>query len=123
LRAAEEQRDRRQQAIIAELRRRFVEGPVLVVPRAGSGSVNNMGATVLPGAGTVFREMSNKSAWGFFDARNGALVSADGETISLPAPVVLDATALKGDGWTATVVPGWIVQPGPRPGSFRVVRQ
>ncbi len=123
LRAAEEQRDRDQQAIIAELRRRYVDGPVLVVPRAGSGSVNNMGATVIPGAGTVFREMSNKSAWGFFDARNGAFVSADGETISLPAPVVVDATTMKGDGWTATVNPGWTVQPGPRPGSFRVVQQ
>jgi hypothetical protein len=123
LRAAEEERDRKQQVIIAELRRRFVDGPVLVVPRAGSGSVNNMGATVIPGAGTVFQSMANKGAWGFFDASNGALVSADGQTISLPAPVVVDATTLKGDGWTATVGPGWIVQPGPQPGSFRVVRQ
>jgi hypothetical protein len=123
LRAAEEERDRKQQAIIAELRRRYVDGPVLIVPRAGSGSVNNMGATVIPGAGTVIREMANKGAWGSFDARDGALVSADGQTISLPAPVVVDATTLKGDGWTATVGPGWTVQPGPSPGSFRVVRQ
>ena len=123
LRTAEEQRDRDQQAIIAELRRRYVDGPVLIVPRAGSGSVNNMGATVIPGAGTVFRAMANKGAWGFFDARDGALISADGQTISLPAPVVVDATTLKGDGWTATVGPGWTVQPGPRPGWFRVVRQ
>jgi hypothetical protein len=49
LRAAEEQRDRDQQAIIGELRRRYVDGPVLIVPRAGSGSINNMGATVIPG--------------------------------------------------------------------------
>ena len=123
LRAAEEQRDRDQQAIIAELRRRYVDGPVLVVPRAGSGMVNNMGATVIPGAGTVYRALATKGAWGFFDAQDGALISADGETVSLPAPVVVDATTLKGDGWTATVGPGWTVQPGPRPGSFRVVRQ
>ena len=123
LRAAEEQRDREQQVIIAELRRRYVDGPVLIVPRAGSGSVNNMGATVIPGAGTVFRAMANKGAWGSFDAQGGALIAADGETISLPAPVVVDATTLKGDGWTATVGPGWTVQPGPQPGSFRVVRQ
>ena len=71
----------------------------------------------------MFRAMSNKGAWGSFDARDGALASADGETISLPAPVVVDTTTLKGDGWTATVGPGWIVRPGPQPGSFRVVRQ
>ena len=123
VRAAEEQRDREQQAIIAELRRRYVDGPVLIVPRAGRGSSNNMGATVIPGVGTVFRAMANKGAWGFFDAQGGALVSADEETISLPAPVVVDATTLKGDGWTATVGPGWTVQPGPRPGDYKVVRQ
>ena len=123
LRTAEEQRDREQQVIIAELRRRYVDGPVLIVPRAGSGSVNNSGATVIPGAGTVIRAMANKGAWGSFDAQGGALISVDGQTISLPAPVVVDATTLKGDGWTATVGPGWAVQPGPRPGSFRVVRQ
>jgi hypothetical protein len=78
---------------------------------------------VIPEVGTVLREMANTGAWGSFDAKNGALVSADGQTISLPAPVVVDATTLKGDGWTATVGPGWTVQPGPRPGSFRVVRQ
>ena len=123
LRAAEEQRDREQQAIIAQLRRRYVDGPVLVVPRAGSGSINNAGATVIPGAGTVYRALGTKGAWGFFEAGGGAMIAADGQTVSLPAPVVVDATTLKGDGWTATVSPGWIVQPGPRPGSFRVVRQ
>ena len=123
LRAAEEQRDRDQQAIIADLRRRYVDGPVLVVPRAGSGMVNNLGATVIPGAGTVYRALATKGAWGFFDAGGGALISADGQKVSLPGPVVVDATTLKGDGWTATVGPGWIVRPGPRPGDYEVVRQ
>jgi hypothetical protein len=123
LRAAEEQRDREQQAIIAVLRRRYIDGPVLVVPRAGSGSIDNTGATVIPGAGTVYRALATKGAWGLFNAKDGAMISADGNTVSLPAPVVVDATTLKGDGWTATVGPGWSVQPGPRPGSFRVVRQ
>jgi hypothetical protein len=123
LRAAEEQRDRDQQAIIAGLRRRYVDGPVLVVPRAGRGSVNNMGATVIPGVGTVYRALATKGAWGSFDAKDGAMISADGGTVSLPAPVVVDATTLKGDGWTATVGPGWTVQPGARPGDYKVVRQ
>ena len=43
------------------------------------------------------------------------MISIDRDTVSLPAPVVVDATTLKGDGWTATFGPGWTVQPGPRP--------
>ena len=37
LRAAEEQREQQRQARIAELRRRFVDGPVFVMPGGGSG--------------------------------------------------------------------------------------
>jgi hypothetical protein len=51
------------------------------------------------------------------------MIAADGQTVSLPAPAIVDATRLKGDGWTATVGPGWTVQPGPRPGDYRVVPQ
>jgi hypothetical protein len=108
---------------IAELRRRYVDGPVLIVPRAGSGSAHNPGSTIIPGAGTVVGAMTNKGEWGSFDALRGALISADDQTISLPGPVVIDGRTLKGDGWTAIVGPGWSMQPGPRPGSFRVVRQ
>jgi len=108
---------------VADLRRRYVEGPVLIVPRAGTGTINNFGATVIPGEGTVYRAMENKGDWGFFDAPGGALVSAGNQTISLPAPVIVDAKTVKGDGWTAIIGPGWTVQPGPRQGSFRVVRQ
>jgi hypothetical protein len=108
---------------IAELRRRYVDGPVLIVPRAGSGTLNTTGSTVIPGAGTVFRAMANNGAWGFFDAQKGALISADDQTISLPGPVVFEGRTLKGDGWTATLGPGWNAQPGSRPGSFRIVRQ
>jgi hypothetical protein len=123
VRADEERRERAQQSAIDEQRRRFVDGAVLTVPRAGSGSINKQGTIVIPGVGTVFPAMSNKGAWGFFSATAGAMVSADGQTISLPAPVLIDATTMRGDGWTATVGPGWTVQPGPRPGSFRVVQQ
>lgn len=123
IRANEEQRERAQQAAIDEQRRRFVGGPVLVVPRAGSGSINNLGTIVIPGVGTVFPAMANKGAWGFFTATAGAMVSADGGTISLPAPVVVDATTLRGDGWTATVGPGWVIREGARRGDYEVVQQ
>ena len=53
LRAAEEQREQQRQARIAELRQRFVDGPVFVMPCGGSGTSNSLGAVVIPDAGTV----------------------------------------------------------------------
>ena len=52
LRAAEEQREQQREARMAELRQRFVDGSVFVMPCGGSGMSNSLGAVVIPGAGT-----------------------------------------------------------------------
>jgi hypothetical protein len=54
LRTAEEARDRAQQLRVAELRRRFVDGPVLTMPAAGSGTSDTTGSVGIPGVGSVF---------------------------------------------------------------------
>ncbi len=53
LRAAEEQREQQRQARIAQLRQRFVDGPVLVTPGAGGGFSDSRGAVVIPYVGTI----------------------------------------------------------------------
>src|SRR5712671_1425783 len=54
LRTAEEARDRAQQVRVAELRRRFVEGPVLTMPAVGRGTSDTHDSVGMPGAGTVY---------------------------------------------------------------------
>ena len=54
LRTAEEARDRARQVRVADLRRRFVDGPVLTMPVAGRGTSDSTGAVGIPEAGTVF---------------------------------------------------------------------
>jgi hypothetical protein len=50
LRTAEEARDRAQQVRVAELRRRFVDGPVLTMPAAGSGTSDTTGSVGIRGS-------------------------------------------------------------------------
>jgi hypothetical protein len=52
LRTLEERRDRDQQARIAVLRRRFVDGPTVTLPRRGAGAMITTGAEAIPGVGT-----------------------------------------------------------------------
>jgi hypothetical protein len=124
LRAAEHQREQRRQARIAELRRRFVDGPVLLMPGGGRGFSDSHGAVVIPDIGTIyFGEYHQTGEWGALDADKGVLVSTDGRTRRLPAPVRGDSTTISGDGWTLKAAPGWVVREGARRGDFEVVRQ
>jgi hypothetical protein len=124
IRAAEEQREQQRQARIAELRRRFVDGPVLLVPGGGSGFSDSHGAVVIPDVGTIwFGDYRMKGAWGALEADRGVLLSTDGRTRRLPAPVRRDETTITGDGWTLTVAPGWVVRDGARQGDYEVVRR
>jgi hypothetical protein len=124
LRTAEEARDRAQQGRVAELRRRFVDGPVLTMPAGGSGTFDTTGNVGIPGAGTVFfRNFTLSAQWGRLNANGGVLRAADGATLSVPVTGPLEGTTLRGDGWSATLNSGWVVRPAARPGSFVIVRE
>jgi hypothetical protein len=122
VRAAERARDEQRRTRLLELRKRFVDGPGLLVPSGGGGTFNAVGATPIPGAGTVFvLPYRQRGDWGTLEATNGVLVNEDG-TRRLPGPVRIDGTTLTGDGWTVIVAPGWIVDSGPRPGDYQIIR-
>jgi hypothetical protein len=124
LRTVEEARDRAQQVRVAELRRRFVDGRVLTMPGRGSGTSDTTGSVGIPEVGTVFfRNFTLSAQWGRFNADNGVLRSADGSTLSVPVTGPLEGTTLQGDGWSATLNPGWVVRPAARPGSFVIARE
>ena len=111
-------RERRTELRVAELRRRFVEGPVIVLPPGRNASFVTSGMTPIPGAGTsTFRTTAE---WGNLEAAS-VLMSAD-RTLKLTAPTNTEGTTLKGDGWTLQLALGWVVRPGSRPGDVQVVR-
>jgi hypothetical protein len=124
LRVAEEQREQQRQARIAELRRQFVDGPVLLMPGGGGGLSNSLDAVVIPDVGTIyFHAYRMKGEWGALEADKGVLVSSDGRSRRLPAPVRGDDGMFSGDGWTLKPAPGWVVREGARRGDYELVRQ
>jgi hypothetical protein len=124
IRAAEEQRERQRQERLAELSRRFVDGPVLVIRGGGSGMSNSFGAVVIPNVGTVFfGPYRHNGDSGVLEAEKGVLLESSGSVRRVPAPVRRDDMTLAGDGWTFTLKPGWVIREGPRRGDYEVIRQ
>jgi len=121
--AAERQREQQRQERVAELRRQFVDGPVLLIRGGGGSAFDSRGAVVIPGEGTVyFSEFRFSGAAGSLEARKGVLVGSDGGSRRVAAPVRQADGTFAGDGWTFKPAPGWIVREGPRRGDYEVVR-
>lgn len=122
LRAAEEKRDVEQKEKIAALKRRFVDGPVLIVPRDGNASFTTAGITPIPGFGTVYPTFRVTGEWGSLEAAQ-VMVSTDRGFLSLPEPRAPEGSVVRGDGWKVTLAPGWVIRPGPRKGDFIASRE
>jgi hypothetical protein len=121
LRAAETKRETERAARVAELRRRFVEGPVLVMPNGKQNSFVTNGMTPIPGEGTIYPTFRSSGDWGSLDAVQ-ALMSTDQSRLTVPAPASTEGSTLTGEGWTLTLAPGWTVRRGARAGDWQVVR-
>ena len=68
IRERETRRDVEHKARLAELRRRFVEGPILILPRGRGASFGSAGITTIPGEGTVYSSYRTKADWGTLEA-------------------------------------------------------
>jgi hypothetical protein len=124
VRASEQQRDQQRQLRLAELRRQFVDGPVLLFPGAGGAQFNSIGAVSIPGVGTVYFGPYNAAGeWGTLSADKGVLIASDGRSRRVSAPVRRDDGTITGDGWTFKAAAGWMVRDGARRGDYEVVRQ
>ena len=120
LRSAERRREAELAARVAELRRRFVEGPVLILPKGNSASFATDGMTPIPGEGMIFPRYRTTTAWGSLD---GDQVLVGDSLLRVPAPARVEGDTLRGEGWTVDLAEGWVVRPGVRPGDFTVARR
>ena len=92
LKTAEDTREVERQARVAELRRIFIERPVLVIPNGRSNSFATAGLTPIPGVGTIVPGFRTTGEWGTLEAAT-VLLSANRTTLTVPAPGSIDGTS------------------------------
>ena len=122
--AAEREREERHQALLAELTRRFLDGPTLIFPSAPEMTRNfNPGNLVpFPPHGTYYPTGTFRAIWGRLQVESGgALVAPDNQSLVVQAPIDPDARPVRGEGWVLQIEPGWTIRPSGRPGTFAVV--
>jgi len=122
----ETQQDQRRKEQIADARKKFVDGPVLVLSLTSdvnySYDPNNV--IGIDASNTVYPTMRLVDVWGVLTVTNGAWLERDatGHLVRarVPAPADLSARPLKGEGWSLELANGWEVVAGERPGDVTV---
>jgi hypothetical protein len=122
---AETLRARKLEKQLTDLRRKFIEGPVLMLPNAGEFSFgfDPNGLVPLDENSAVYVPLRVTDTWGVLEADGGGLMIREKGLFSravVPAPVNGN---LSGDGWKLDLKPGFRVVPGARKGDFTVVRE
>ena len=111
---------------IAEAKKKFLDGPVLILPLSDdvkySYDPNNV--VGIDSSNTVYPTMRLVDVWGVLTVTDGAWLerAATGNLIRarIPAPSDLSARPLKGDGWSLELTNGWEVVPGERAGDVNI---
>jgi hypothetical protein len=104
--AAEERaRADARRTLVAELRRRFGEGPRLVLPLSASQmEFDPNQVTPVEGLGAVYGVLTIRDVWGELRAAQGALISSDFTQVVVAAP---DASGVAGPGWSLGLTPAF----------------
>ncbi|TWI01070.1 hypothetical protein IP90_02692 [Luteimonas cucumeris] len=119
LRVSETQRDIQRQQVLAANRRKFVDGPVLLLPfQHMKVQFNPSNLQPLGEHGTVYPTMRISDDWGVLEASDGALMRSDWSAVTVVAPEASAGSDLKGEGWTLQLKPGWRLVPGSRKGDL-----
>ena len=127
VRAEERTRAEKQAARAAELRARYVDSPVLVLP-LGAGvnfTFDPTDIATFEGLGSFYGSISITESWGVLEAGGGALVERDARgamtAVRVPAPAS-EAPPLSGPGWKLTLASGWKLVSLKREGSWTAER-
>lgn len=123
----ERQRAERMAVVLADLTRRFVDGPVVRLPSGSEFSYSFDPNAQQPFRdGTVHPRLRITDEWGILEVTaNGVwLPRTDGRVSGaiVPAPAGIDSP-VKGDGWELRLAAGWRVVPGSRTGDWVVVKR
>lgn len=128
VRAAEQEREARREARLAQLSAALLEGPVIELPFGQVQlQIDPNGAEPLRDAGTVYVTLRVSDRWGVLDVKGGtALVAGNFSSVRIPRPDGAQEGSsgpLRGDGWTLTLAEGYTLSAGARAGDLTAVRR
>lgn len=125
----ETQQEQRRKQQVADARKKFLDGPVLILSLTDDVNYSYDPNNVIgvDASNTVYPTLRLVDVWGVLTVTNGAWIERDtaGHVVRarVPAPADLSARPLKGDGWSLELTGGWEIVPGDHPGDLKITKR
>lgn len=104
----ENAREAQRQKRLAQYKSEFVASPHLYLPFMNMHiAFDPRNLVPLEDLGTVYPNLRISDAWGILTAKNGALVGAHWDGVTVSAPTNTDGNEISGDGWTLELNDGF----------------
>ena len=117
--ADEKHRGEERATQVADLRRRFIDGPVLILPfRKMNVSFDPNRVVALEGHGTIRSGARIRDLWGTLEVEGDVMFDSNWSSARVPLGEKPDGSTISGDGWNLTLENGWKAVPGERDGDW-----
>jgi hypothetical protein len=121
LRAAEDAREAKHAAQLAQYRRTLVDGPVATLRfRHKKIQFDPRSISPLGELGSVYRTLRVADEWGVLEVTSSALITADRTAVVVSAPSTTSGRTATGEGWHLELAAGWRLEPDDRAGDVRL---
>ena len=124
IQAQESARTIKQAEVVAGLRARLIDGPVLIAPVNGASfTFDPSRVTPLPPEGAVYGTIRAATPWGVLEVASEGLLSTDWSRLSVAyVGTAVAGGEVKGNGWSLHLKPGWTLASGERAGDWTIAR-
>jgi hypothetical protein len=121
---AETERAETHRALLADIEKKFLEGPTLRFPTAAemNRTFNPNALVTFPPHGTFYPTGTFSANWGKLQVESGgALVGPDNRSVRVTAPADIESRPVRGAGWTLQLAPGWTIRRSENANGYEVV--
>jgi hypothetical protein len=120
--ARETELDVQRKARVAAIRKRLIEGSILILPLERTNmTFRNDEIVSLGSAGTYYETATLNNEWGKLEVTAGVIVAGDFKTARVASPT--SASEMRGPGWRIELKPGWRIVAGERKGDFLLKKE
>jgi len=120
----EKAREEKTKKLVAEYKFKFIEEPHFEIQfKKMNVSFDPRNIIPIEDQGTVYPNIRITDLWGILTVKNGALMSANWDRISVTNPIEIEEKIIIGNGWVLELTEGYVLEKNEKTGDYKLTKK